>query len=130
VRSVTEISTFVAEPTLHAVAGALLRRNMLARILERPGAKPLLASSGEAISRFRNDVDEVTGYLSWTLDPIGQVLTLGLGLGILARIDAAITLFTFVPLVLVIAVVNQMQHRVREYRRANQQAIGDVTGIL
>ena len=38
--------------------GALLRKNMLARILQRPGARALPSSSGEAVSRFRDDIDE------------------------------------------------------------------------
>ena len=34
----------------------LLQRNMLARILERPGAKAVPGSVGEAISTLRDDV--------------------------------------------------------------------------
>src|SRR5262249_44041885 len=115
---------------LGTVAGALLRHNVLQRILERPGARPLPASPGEAISRFRNDVDELCIYLCWTLDPLGQVLAFGVALVVLARIDAAMTAFVFVPLVLVVAVVNRARRRLRAYRQASQEAIGDVTGLL
>ncbi|HWE63670.1 MAG TPA: ABC transporter ATP-binding protein, partial [Chloroflexota bacterium] len=38
-------------------SAALLQKNMLARILRLPGAQALIASPGEAISRFRDDVD-------------------------------------------------------------------------
>ena len=34
-------------------AGALLRKNLLARVLERPGARALPASSGEAVRNWR-----------------------------------------------------------------------------
>jgi ATP-binding cassette subfamily B protein len=129
-RTITEIATNVTEPTLHAVAGSLLRRNLLERILDRPGARAVLASPGEAVGRFRNDVDEVTFYLSWTLDPVGQAAAFVVALGILARIDARLTVIVFIPLVVVIALVHQARGRVREYRRASQQAIGDVTGLL
>jgi ATP-binding cassette subfamily B protein len=37
---------------------ALLQKNILAHILKLPGANALPASSGEAISRLRDDVDE------------------------------------------------------------------------
>ena len=40
-----------AEVTLQLVAAALLRRNLFAHILQRPGAHALPASSGEAIAR-------------------------------------------------------------------------------
>ena len=45
------------ETTMQLTTAALLRRNMFERILQRPGAKALPASPGEAISRFRNDVE-------------------------------------------------------------------------
>src|SRR5712692_3308156 len=38
---------------------SLLRRNLLERILERPGAQAVPCSPGEAISRFRDDVQQV-----------------------------------------------------------------------
>ena len=47
------------DATYRFTVGALLRRNLLARILERPGARPLPSSAGEAISRFSGDVDEI-----------------------------------------------------------------------
>ncbi len=58
-RAVTNVAGSIAEPSLAAVAGALLRHNVLERILERPGARALPSSPGEAISRFRNDVEEL-----------------------------------------------------------------------
>jgi ATP-binding cassette subfamily B protein len=128
--ALTGVAGSIAEPSLGNVAGALLRRNLLARILERPGARPLPASSGEAISRFRNDVDELCFYLCWTLDPLGQLLAFGVALAILARIDPLMTAFVFVPLVLVVGLVNRARRRLRAYRQANQEAIGDVTGLL
>lgn len=45
-------------------ARALLRRNLLVRVLDRPGAQALPYSSGEAISRFRDDVNEVTSFIT------------------------------------------------------------------
>ena len=40
-------------------AGALMQKNMMQRILELPAATALPASPGEAISRFRDDVEGV-----------------------------------------------------------------------
>ena len=39
--------------------GALVRRNMLQRIYELPGSQAIEESPGEAISRFREDVEEI-----------------------------------------------------------------------
>src|SRR3954453_16483939 len=64
---------------------ALLRRNLFEHILRQPGARALPASPGEAISRFRDDGEVISRFLSWTLDPIGQALAMLVGLGVLAQ---------------------------------------------
>ena len=73
---------------MQLTAAALLRRNLFARILHRPGARALPASPGEAISRFRDDVQAIVGFLTWTLDPVGQAVVIGLRPG---RADPAST---------------------------------------
>ena len=45
-------------------------------------------------------------------------LVMILGLGVLIRIDPLLTLAVFVPLVLVLAVVNMASKRIQKYRRA------------
>jgi len=119
-----------AEPILHIWVGALLRKNIMQRILTHPGARAVPVSSGEAISRFRDDVQAVCLFLSWTFDPIGQVLMLGLSLVILARIDPLLTVGVFVPLLLTIVLIVRAETRIVRFRKANQEAIGNVTGLL
>ncbi len=118
------------ETTVNQIAAALLRRNLFARILQHPGAQALPASAGEAISRFRDDVEYVSRFLSWTLDPVGQATVTAVALVVLLGIDPWLTLIVLVPLVLVLAVVNMASKRIQHYRRANQQSIGAVTGLL
>jgi ATP-binding cassette subfamily B protein len=119
-----------AETSLHVVISTLLRRNLLARILQYPGARALLESPGEAITRFREDVEAMPRFLSWTIDPVGQALVMLLGLSVLARINPWITVIVFIPLVLTLLVVNMASRRIRQYRKANQEAIGAVTDLL
>lgn len=52
----------------------LLRRNLLERILERPGAHAVPGSPGEAISRFRDDTTQAEKAIDWILDAIGQIV--------------------------------------------------------
>jgi ATP-binding cassette, subfamily B, bacterial len=119
-----------AETTVNQVTSGLLRQNMFERILRRPGARALPASPGEAISRFRDDVDTVSRFLSWTLDPVGQAIVTGIALWTLVQIDPLITLTVLGPLLAVLAVVNVASKRIQRYRRANQESIGEVTGLL
>ncbi len=119
-----------AEITLGMTVEALLRRNLFAHILQRPGAQALPSSSGEAISRFRNDVSVVARFVSWLFDPFGQCIVMIVALGLLVRISALITFVVFVPILAVLIVINSFRQRIRRYREASQEAIGDVTGLL
>lgn len=119
-----------AEPLVHVVVGALLRKNMLRHILHQPGARSVPVSSGEAISRFRDDVNAITLFLSWTFDPIGQVFMLTMAIVILARIDVLLTIGVFVPLLLTVALIVVAEKRIVRFREVNQAAIGAVTGFL
>jgi ATP-binding cassette subfamily B protein len=119
-----------AEPILHIWVGALLRKNILQRILTHPGARSVPVSAGEAVSRFRDDVQAVCLFLSWTFDPLGQVLMLGLSIVILSQIDPLLTLGVFVPLLLTVVLIVRAETRIVRFRKANQEAIGSVTGLL
>jgi ATP-binding cassette subfamily B protein len=118
------------EVQLQLIVAALLRKNAFARILEHPGARALPASTGEAVTRFRNDVEYVVGFLTWTLDPVGQFTGIAIGIVILARIDPLMTVIVLLPLFAVVIAVRLATRRIQAYRRASQEATGDVTGLL
>jgi ATP-binding cassette, subfamily B, bacterial len=131
-RFVASTSAVVFENTTQRYAGSLMRFNVLERILQRPGAGALPAgsSSGEAISRFRDDVDAIVHFLTWTTDPIGQVIASLIALIVLTSVSPLITLAVFIPLAVVLALINAANKRIQRYRKANQEAIGQVTGLL
>jgi ATP-binding cassette subfamily B protein len=109
---------------------ALLRRNLLERILERPGARALSESPGEALSRFRDDAEQAEDAISWTLDTIGTALFAIFAIAILLRIDARMTLLVFGPLVGVIVAARIASTRLEQYRQASRTATGRVTGVI
>ncbi len=109
---------------------ALLRRNMLERILERPGARAVPYSAGEAISRFRDDAELAEDAISWTLDTIGTAIFAAVAIAILLTINVKITLLVFLPLVSVIAIVQAVSNRLERYRAASRKATGRVTGAI
>jgi ATP-binding cassette subfamily B protein len=130
VRLFVGVGANVAESSLNSVTNTLMRRNILERVLERPGARALPASAGEAVARFRNDAQNVSLYLGWTMDPLGQIVAFAVALVVLIRIDPFLTIFVGLPLVVVTLLVNLARGRIRRYRQANQEAIGEVTGLL
>jgi len=108
----------------------LLQRNLLECILERPGARAVPSSPGEALSRFRDDTEQAENAISWTLDAIGRGTFTIVAIVILLRINVLITLLVFVPLVCVVAIVQVMSKRLEGYRRSSRQATGRVTSAI
>ena len=49
---------------------------------------------------------------------------------IMARIDALMTFGVFVPIFLVVFVVNVVRQRIQQYRKESREAAGDVTGFI
>ncbi|MBI3158625.1 MAG: ABC transporter ATP-binding protein [Chloroflexi bacterium] len=120
----------LTEGSLHNVINTLLRRNLLNFVLQQPGARALPHSPGEAISRFREDVENMPAFLSWTLDPVGQAVVMIAGLSTLASINPLITVAVVIPILITLAIVNNASKRIRRYREAARAAAGSVTDFL
>lgn len=109
---------------------ARLRGNMLRYLLRRPGAEALPSSPGEAVSRFRDDVGLVTGFLFFPMLVTGSV---GFGVTafvVMAHIDAFITVVAVAPLFGIVAGTQLLTSRLQRYRKALREATGQVTGFL
>jgi ATP-binding cassette subfamily B protein len=114
---------------MYALA-ALLRKNLFVYILRRPGARAVPGSPGEAISRFRGDVDEIAGFMAESLILAGFGLFALVAVVVMLRINARITLVVLLPLVTVIVIVNLSMRRIERYRQALRKATGSVTDFL
>ncbi|HWQ16103.1 MAG TPA: ABC transporter ATP-binding protein [Roseiflexaceae bacterium] len=108
----------------------LLQRNMLARILERPGARALPEEPGKAIARFREDVHELPLFGLFINDLIGTLLFAAIALAVMVAVDPLITVLALAPLVGLVALSNAATTRVEKYRRASREATGAVTGFI
>lgn len=112
------------------IVSALLRRNLLDRLLDRPAALPLASGIGGTINRFRDDVDVAEDTLDWTDETIGQGLVALIALAILLATDALTTLAALVPLILVISIAQRANAAVGRLRVASSQAGSEVSGAL
>ena len=129
-RELLRVAIFANEPVLMHTAGALLRRNMLARVLELPGAKALPASAGEAISRFAGDVNEVMMFLIGSPVLFGRAAFVVAATVVMLRINAGITLIALVPFVVVVVIVELTGRRILFYRQQTRAAAGAVAGAI
>ncbi len=116
---------------------ALLIRNMLARILQMPGSRPLprgadgkLVSPGEVVSTFRDDTNQMVDAATLIEDASGLAISAAISLFIMLRISVTITLGTFLPLAAIIIVAQLLGPRVERYRKAGREATSQVTGLI
>lgn len=116
--------------TFLITGGSLLRRNILAAILDRPGAMPLPVSSGAAVNRFRDDVDETSDFPTWFPQELGHWVGAIVAIVIMARIDLTITAFVFLPLAASLAAGRVVWDRLRDYVARGDSATDEVTGFL
>lgn len=110
--------------------GTLLRRNLLACILNRPDPKTTLVSPGEKMSYFREDIQEVEAVLGLLVDAVTIIIFAVIAVVIMLSINATITILAFLPLTIVVALSQIASEWVRSYRQASRQATERVTGAL
>jgi ATP-binding cassette, subfamily B, bacterial len=116
--------------TFRYTVGALLRRNLFAAHLRRPGAAAPPISAGEAVNRYRTDVAEVSDFPTWLPDVAGNLVSFIIAVIIMARINWQITLFVFLPLVAAYGIGRAVWGRMLRYKRESGLAEDAVTGFL
>ncbi len=108
----------------------LLQRNLLARILERPGARAVPGSVGEAISTLRDDVEATYEIIGWAYDTTAALFFAVGALAVLLWVNARITLMVFIPIALVIILANSVRARLERLREKSREATARVTGAI
>jgi ATP-binding cassette, subfamily B, bacterial len=121
---------YYADVPIFADIPTLLRRNLLRYILKRPGAASLPDSPGEAVNRFKNDVQEIPLFVILINDILVGLVIIFVSIVLMARIDVRVTVLALVPLVIVGVIANVASGRIQHYRRASRQATGNVTGFI
>ena len=107
----------------------LLQVNLLQNILKSPSVRNT-QSSGEMINRFDDDADGIVAPLTTTIELGGHIISAFVALYVLLHINSFITLFAFLPMIVIILITNWMGRRIENYRRVNRETTGHVTGFL
>ncbi len=129
-RVVASYGFYYADVPIFADIPTLLRKNLLQHILRRPGAAPLPDSPGEAISRFKNDVQEIPLFVILINDIGVGIVIIIFAIVLMAKISVWVTVMSLIPLVLVGIVANLAAKRIEHYRRASRSAAGKVSGFI
>ncbi len=129
-RVIASYGFYYADVPIFADMSTLLRKNLLTHILSRPGAAPLPDSPGEAVSRFKTDVDEIPLFVILINDIMVGIVIIGVAIVLMARISPSVTMMALIPLVIVGIIANRATGRIEHYRRTSRQASGKVTGFI
>jgi len=108
----------------------LLRTNVFAHILSRPGARAVPTSPGDAVSRFRDDVVEIGVFMAESLLTLGFAVFAIIAAITMVRIDPWITAVSFVPLLAAFAISNWATERVEALRLASRDMTAHVSGFI
>jgi ATP-binding cassette, subfamily B, bacterial len=111
-------------------AERLLRANMLGWLLLGTGTHTLPGATGEVVSRFRDDVNELLLFIDTWLDVTGHLLFAIVALTIMLTINWLITVVVFLPMVGIVAVTHVASTHIRSYRQASRATTGRVTGYV
>ena len=116
--------------TLWYESGLLLRRNLINYLTRAPGSRVLPDSPSEAVSRFRDDVDEVSLLVETWVDSSGLILSALVSFVIMYRVSPVVTLAVAAPLLLMLVLTRGFTERIRRYRRRSREATGRVTSFI
>ncbi|MGJ3249472.1 MAG: ABC transporter ATP-binding protein [Elainellaceae cyanobacterium] len=116
---------------------ALVRHNLLAGLMRRPGSEPLAIagadqpiSPGAVISFFREDASQLEDNVVGTNEILGEGVFAVSSLILLFSVNATITLVVFFPLVMISAILHRIGDRIKRYRRASRQSTQQVTSMV
>lgn len=132
------VNLFMARITktqLRFKVSGVLRRNVLALLFAKPGAEALHngsenVSPGEIVSYLRDDGEHLETQIAWISEITGEAIFSLASLIILFNINARITFFVFLPLLLIVVLTQWVATRVRTLRRAGRKATEKVTGAI
>lgn len=111
---------------------SFIRANLLAAQLSSggPEAGRPVGSAGEAITHFRDDVEDVTMFVDGLVDiSAGAVFTIIAGF-VLGSIDPTAAAILVLPLVSVAVATRALDTRIKRYRAADREAAGAVSGFV
>jgi ATP-binding cassette subfamily B protein len=107
-----------------------LRRNLLDYVMTAPGSRVLPESPSEAVSRFRDDVDEIGKYAqSWT-EVWGMTGSGVAAIAFVFWIDPPIASIVCGPLIGITLLMRRLSPAIRTFRRQSREAGARVTDFI
>lgn len=129
-RVIASYGFYYADVPIFSEMNTLIRKNLLTHILKRPGASQLPDSPGEAVSRFKTDVDQIPLFVILINDILVGVAIIAYAIYLMAQISVSVTIMALIPLIIVGIIANIATKRIEHYRTASRQSAGQVSGFI
>src|SRR5512147_1792864 len=100
-RVIASYGFYYADVPIFADMNTLIRKNLLYHILKRPGASQLPDSPGEAVSRFKTDVDQIPLFVILVNDVMVGLIIIAVAIVLMTQISPSVTAMALIPLVIV-----------------------------
>ena len=107
----------------------LLRANLFKRVLGAPQSQNV-ASAGEFINRFDEDTQEIAETIWNSIGLSGHLASIVIALTVMFSINPFITAIAFIPVLVVVALMNRLGARIQKYHQVNREASGRTAGFL
>ena len=108
----------------------LVRRNLLEHLLTAPGTRRLPDSPSEAVTRFRDDVEDLADYAEGWVDFGGLAVFALVSLTVMILVSPIMTALILIPLILTVVLTSVLRPYIRTIRRRMRQATGRVTDFI
>jgi ATP-binding cassette subfamily B protein len=119
-------------PSWWQAIAAWVRANTLQSVLVAPGppSRRLPGSPGEAVARFRDDVEDLIWFVDVWVDVTGGLVFTAVALAIMLAISPLVTLMVVLPLLGVIAGTRGLSHVIRRYHQQMRESGSSVTDFV
>lgn len=123
--------TAVSNTTSRFLGSADIRLNLLGKILSKPGGEALNLSTGDALNKIKEDVNQIEDFaFSALIDFITSLVLTIFAMSILISLDWKLTLIVFTPILLMVYIMEFSGKRVSRYRLANRSATSNVSSAI
>ena len=108
----------------------MLRTNLLGWMMFARGPRPPKGTAGEALSRFRDDVNETLSFMEGWGDTLGQALFAVVAVAIMWHRNPLVTVAVIAPMLLVVVITQQITAGIHKYSRVAREAEARVTSFV
>jgi len=116
--------------TFTTASRVMVRTNMLGWMMFARGPRKPRGTAGEALSRFRDDVNETLSFMEGWADTFGQAVFALSALVTMWRINAQVTFAVIVPMLLVVVITQRITAGIHKYSRVAREAEARVTSFV